>query len=164
MRHTMHGSVSRRARRWIPAAHRLLLIGIGLGLFALAVAGCGQTSNAGASPQNCGTVVVRANSTPTGTTATQAENCFYQAYQHCASATLTVNEMGVDAGTDRTFTTVSRSGGCAISESVTTYVVPRGQNPTTTYTCTGLSQQSDGLHFSSCGADGNIFVPAPAAG
>lgn len=102
---------------------------------------------------------------PADATAAQAETCFYQAYQRCSPATLVVDDMGIDAGTDRTFTTQPRNqGGCAVSDVATTYVVPRGKNAPATYTCSGLTQQSDGLHFSACGADGNLFVPAPGNG
>ncbi len=146
--------------------HRLagaIGVAIGLALLVGALAGCGQT--VGGTPQNCGTVQLRGAVTLGGTDATRAESCFYHAYQQCQRASLAVNEMGVDAGTDRTFNTQAGSnGGCAVSDAVYTYVIPTNHTNTKTYTCAGLSQKENGLLFSGCGADGDVFVPAAASG
>lgn len=138
-------------------------------LVAFLVAGCGQSVQKGPggsvppTHQNCGTVTIHEAGTPTGASASAPENCFYTAYQQCHSATLTVTTMGVDAGTTRTFTTQQNGTSCVITDAVATYVVPRPPSAAKTYTCSGLARQSDGLHFASCGADGSVFVPAPAA-
>jgi len=146
------------ARRWLGVV-------LGITLLGAAVAGCGQTAGGNPAPQNCGTVQLRGASLMDGANAGQAETCFYQAFQHCQRASLAVNEMGVDSGTDRTFTTVAGSGaGCVISDAVSTYVIPTQHSNTTSYTCAGLSRKDGGLLFSSCGADGDVYVPASANG
>jgi hypothetical protein len=140
-------------------------------LLGALVAGCGQTAGgtlapvgSTPAPQNCGAVQLRGTATLNGTDAGQAETCFYQAYQQCQRASLAVNEMGVDAGTDRTFTTQAGSrGACGIADAVYSYVIPTQHSSTTTYNCTGLSRKDGGLLFSACGADGDFYVPAPAA-
>lgn len=140
-----------------------------IALLALVLVGCGQSTQTGsggstsANPQNCGTVTIHQANNSTDASASAPESCFYTAYQTCASAALTVTTTGVDAGTTRTFTTRSDGARCIISDAVSTYVVPRPPSAAKTYTCSGLTKQNDGLHFTSCGADGNVLVPAPAA-
>lgn len=166
------GTMRRRAAA--PPARRLATramagIPVLITVLAFLVAGCGQGIQAGAGAststqaQNCGTVTIHQANNSTDASASTPESCFYSAYQKCASATLTVTTMGVDAGTTRTFTTQANNATCRITDAVSTYVVPHPPSTAKTYTCTDLTKQSDGLHFSSCGADGNVFVPTPSA-
>lgn len=159
----MSAVTATRRTRGLSVACRWLGVALGMALLGAAVAGCSQAAGSNPAPQNCGTVQLRGTTLVDGANAGQAETCFYQAFQQCQRASLAVNEMGVDAGTDRTFSTAAGSGpGCVISDAVTTYVVPTRHNTTTTYTCAGLSRKDGGLLFSSCGADGDVYVPASA--
>jgi hypothetical protein len=161
----MGAGTARRQAQGGSVARRLLALALGITLLGAVLTGCGQAATNIPPPQNCGTVQLRGIVLVDGASAGQAETCFYQAFQQCQRASLAVNEMGVDAGTDRVFSTASGSGSdCIISDMVTTYVVPTQHNTTKTYTCASLSRKDGGLLFSSCGADGDVYVPASANG
>lgn len=123
------------------------------------------TTGAGATPtkvvaRQCGTV----HTTPRGiiadtSAAKTAEDCFVQDYKQCHPATLSFTLLSVDSGINRTFTVKSANGKCTITDAVQHYVVPRQPGPAQVYTCTGVTQEADGLHFSSCGQDGDVVVP-----
>lgn len=154
---------------------RVLIVGVGLLLLSLSLAACSPASAAGSTnaagapnaggqhsrPQQCGEITVAGGRTVAISTA-QAENCFWEAFQHCQPASLTVTMMGVDAGTLHTFTLAPKGSACVLTDQQQTYVVPGKRSPTHTYTCTSLAQQQGGLRFQSCGADGDVYVPAPA--
>jgi hypothetical protein len=129
----------------------------------MALAACGEVAGGTSAPQSCGTVHLRGGATLDIGDAGQAETCFYQAFQQCRRVSLAVDEMGVDSGVDRTFSTQpGNDGECVISDAVHTYVIPTRHDSTTTYTCAGVSRKDGGLLFSWCGGDGDISVPAPA--
>lgn len=127
------------------------------------LAGCsvgGPTASAG-SAKDCGQVSVAGPGVQNSTQAQQAENCFYQAYQNCASATLEAHFMGVDAGADHKLETASGTSGCTVKDTVTHYVVPSNITPTPqVYTCTSLKQTSTTLVLSNCGDLGTVTIPA----
>jgi hypothetical protein len=91
----------------------------------------------------------------------QAENCFWQAFQQCHPATLTYSQNELDTGTVHTFTLKSAAGKCAISDGVQHYIAPRPPGNTTTYACSDVKLQTDGLYVFSCGAVGTVIVPVP---
>ena len=141
------------------------LVGIGLLIALLGLAACSPSQTGGnpSKPQACGTVQIRGNGQVVDTTkAQQSENCFWQAYQHCQAATLIVTTIGVDSGITRTFTVIPNNGSCKVSDAEQSYVVPNHKGPLNIYTCASV-QQSDGLLFHSCGADGDVQVPAQSA-
>jgi len=125
--------------------------------------GPAPTSTPPAQVQKCGTVhTLHSQIVPADQkTARQAEQCFWQAFQRCQPATLTYAENGLDAGTVNTFTLKSAGGKCAISDGVQHYIVPRAPGNTTTYTCSDVKLQADGLYVFSCGNMGTIIVPMP---
>jgi hypothetical protein len=148
-----------------------LLIGLGLAGM-LALAGCGATAGTsstvpGGPTTDCGPVSVRGSSTVVvnGDKAGPAETCFWQAWQHCQAATLTLTAMGVDAGETRTFTTAPQSHGCGLSDKREHYVIPTNTHQIATFTCASLTKSSDGgLVAKGCGADGDIIIPPPTTG
>jgi hypothetical protein len=73
--------------------------------------------------------------------------------------------MGVDTGTTQNFIEHSSNGKCAVMDSVQGYTANGGGKtfPTLTYACSGVQQQADGLHFTACGQEGDVLVPAPSA-
>jgi len=136
----------------------LVLLIIGIGLFVI------FTARAFAQGQNCGEVhTLNGQFSESGGTVRQTENCFWQAFQQCSAATLTFEASGIDAGVIHTFTTVNNNGKCSISDATQHYIAPNPAQPGKTYSCTGLTQQADGLHFLNCGDEGNIVVPLPLA-
>ena len=94
-------------------------------------------------------------------TARHAEDCFWQAFQQCQPATLTYTKNEVDAGSVNTFTLKSAGGKCTVSDGVQHFIVPRSPGKTTTYPCSDVKLQSDGLYVFSCGEIGTIIVPRP---
>ena len=110
--------------------------------------------------QNCGTVNTALNGQPVDSNqAKLAGNCFWQAFQHCQAATLLLREHSLDTGADHTFTIKSNNGKCSVVDTVKHYIVPNNQTTTTTYSCSGLVMQADGLHFIACGNLGSIHLP-----
>jgi hypothetical protein len=112
--------------------------------------------------QDCGTIQVRINQVTDAATARQAADCFWQAYQQCATVgrtTLAETQTGVDTVTRRIFTADGTGGACRIREDIEFRVVPAA--PTTrTNLCSGVTRATDGrLQFQACGDDGNPVVP-----
>jgi len=145
-----------------------------LALLMLLLSACG--SNAGGqgratTPTNtpslqelkCGTVhTLHSQIAPADlNTARHAEDCFWQAFQQCQPATLTYTKNEVDAGSVNTFTLKSAGGKCTVSDGVQHFIVPRSPGKTTTYPCSDVKLQSDGLYVFSCGEIGTIIVPRP---
>ncbi len=164
--------VQQRLRR-----HQSSRVCIALGLICLIAlfAGCGtytpgQGGQAHSTPtsipaspqqaQNCGTVNTALNGQPVDRNqARLAGNCFWQAFQRCQAATLLLKEHSLDTGADHTFTIKSNNGKCSVVDTVKHYIVPNNQTTTTTYSCSGLAMQADGLHFIACGNLGSIHLP-----
>jgi hypothetical protein len=121
------------------------------------------TATAGAARgQDCGTVDVRANQVADGAAAQRATDCFWRAYQACATAggtTLTEVQRGVDTVTRRIFTIESGGATCPIREDVEFRVVPAAPRARTNM-CAGVTRGADGtLQFQACGDDGSPGVP-----
>lgn len=109
----------------------------------------------------CGEVRMLGPNPPRDQSAQVAEDCFFQAFQACSPATLTVTMMGVDAGTVNNFAIEKNGGQCRVVDSVVRYVVPRPTPAPVQATCQGLARQNGGLLFKACGEEGDILVPAP---
>ena len=88
-----------------------------------------------------------------------AGSCFWQAFQQCRPASLTVNFGGVDTVTTHTFTLQKNNTSCTISDAVKNRIIPRPAKDTGTYTCSGLVNAANELRFNGCGTLGNIVVP-----
>lgn len=142
----------------------VLAFGLVGGLAGCGVAGASGTSGLTGGPaQNCGAIHVAGPGLQNPQQAQQDESCFYQAYQHCAPATLEVVFMGVDAGSDDHLATIAGGSGCAVKATVTHYIVPSNNTPTPQVsTCTTVAQSSSGLTLSNCGSLGTIVIPSQA--
>ena len=130
-------------------------------VLAAGVAGCGSTPSSAplVRATNCGRIIGHfSGASDQG--AQNAEQCFYQAYKQCQSATLGFVLMGVDTSDTYAFTVRPKSsGGCALA-AVDTYFFASGGGRTTvkTYTCSGVMQQADALLAQGCGSAGDITV------
>lgn len=115
--------------------------------------------------QNCGVVhTMRLQVVPADTNlAKGAENCFWQAYQQCHPAKLLFAQNDLDTGTIHNFSLKSENGKCVITDALQRFIAPRPPQSAGNYTCVGLAQQSDGLHFQACGSLGNVLVPVAGA-
>ena len=157
-----------RAVSWIGWFVLLALVGCGGAATATPTVPPSPTpasTAAAAQARDCGTIQVRANQVTDAAAAQQATDCFWQAYQQCATAgrtTLAETVTGVDTVTRRIFTADGTSGTCRIREDIEFRVVPAA--PTTrTNTCTGVTRATDGkVQFQACGDDGNPVVPPSA--
>lgn len=109
----------------------------------------------------CGEVRMLGPNPPRDQSAQVAEDCFFQAFQACSPATLSVTMMGVDAGTIHNFAIEKNGAQCRVVDSVVRYVVPRPTPAPVQATCQGLARQNGGLLFKACGDEGDILVPAP---
>jgi hypothetical protein len=153
----------------LPLVLRIVVAGLGMAILSLSLVACAPGSTAGAGqtpllPQQCGSIHMTQGLGRVSDNAGQAESCFWQAYQQCQAATLSFTTMGIDAGSIRAFTITPNGSGCIVQDTIQYYVVPKGNGPSHTYTCAGLSQpEQGGLLFAACGADGNVAVPAPGA-
>lgn len=143
-----------------------------LALLMLVLSACGSNvGGQGSTPtptaplqvQKCGTVQSLHSYIPPADQqmVKQAENCFWQAFQQCQPATLTYSQNELDTGTVHTFTLKSAAGKCAITDGVQHYIAPRPPGNTTTYACSDVKLQTDGLYIFSCGDVGTVIVPVP---
>jgi hypothetical protein len=116
--------------------------------------------------QQCGTVRTAVGHVlpQDAAAATAAESCFARAYTTgCQASVLTYTSMGVDTGVTQTFSESRFNGACAVKDTVQGYTANGGGKtfPSQTSACTSVRQQADGLLFTSCGAAGDVLVPAP---
>lgn len=89
-----------------------------------------------------------------------AEDCFWQAFQQCRPATLMLAQSDSQTSTIHTFSFQDENGTCQIADSVQHFLTPHPPQAPVNYTCVSMQQQTDGLHVLSCGALGNILIPA----
>ena len=151
-------------------AFAVLSIGLLLAIISAGIAACASSSSGSQNPtptkstqvQKCGSIRTNPQGIPlNGSAAKQAEDCFWQAYQKCHAATLSFTTAGVDTVTVRTFTIQNNGEQCSVSDTVQHAIVPAPLSAAKTYTCTGVTEQADGLHFTGCGNDGNIILTLP---
>lgn len=142
-------------------------IGVLIALLSVGLVACGSEqgsqppSTASVQGLHCGKIQAGPSGKVVNTDAAkQATNCFWQAFQQCHPASLVFIAGGVDTVTTQTFTIKNNSNPCTISETVQSVMGPNPPSVARTYTCAGLAQKPDGLHFASCGEDGNVFVPS----
>jgi hypothetical protein len=92
----------------------------------------------------------------------EAQQCFWQAYLQCHAATLVFTFFALDEGTTTHAITVQRTNGqCALTDAVQSHTggPVLGTEIVTTYTCSGLTQQTRGLLLTGCGREGNVYLP-----
>ncbi len=157
-------------------AFAILSLGLLLVMLSAGIAACGSrtttTGPAAPSPtatvavQECGVVQTGPGShkVTNDDLAKQATDCFWKAFQQCHPANLIYRAGGVDTILVRTFTIQNNNGQCSITDAAQHFIVP---HPTPVvskaFTCAGVTQQADGLHFSACGDDGDVVVPSTGA-
>ena len=147
----------------------VLSITLLLAVMSASLIACASNSSSAQSPtpttpvqaQKCGSVQTNPRGVPLNEPAAkQAEDCFWQAFQKCQAATLSYTLTSVDTVVVRTFTIQGSGEQCSIKDAVQHAIVPAKLSAAKTYTCTGVAQKVDGLHFSACGDDGDVTVPA----
>ena len=139
------------------------LCGMSMALIALSagLASC-QIGTAGPPPiigKNCGSVHqgFRVVGDPSG-----PENCLWQAWTRCQTATLVYLYSGVDTGDTHTITVQPAGSACGVSDAEQSYSANFGgsESSTTTYTCASLERAPDGgLIAHACGAEGDLTIP-----
>lgn len=136
-------------------------------LFLLSACSTALSNNSAASqptdlpPQQCGAVMTFRSipSSMNQTMAKGAEDCFWQAFQQCQSATLTFTQSDSEASTIHTFALSSEQGSCKVTDQVQHFSPTHMPQSPTTYTCTSMQKHADGLHILSCGPLGTILIP-----
>src|SRR5216684_3064467 len=88
----------------------------------------------------------------------QAENCFWQAFQHCRPATLVFITSSLHTTLIHTFTVHTGNSLCLITDAKQFGVVSNPHAPATIYTCTGLIRHPRALDILSCGQEGTVVV------
>ena len=146
----------------------VLSITLLLAVMSVSLIACASNSGSAQNPtpttqvqaQKCGSVQTNPRGVPLNEPAAkQAEDCFWQAFQKCQPASLSYTLVSVDTVTKHTFTIQNNGEQCSVSDAVQHAIVPARLSAPRTYTCTGVMQQVDGLHFTACGEDGNVVVP-----
>lgn len=120
-----------------------------------------QATTQTGTPQQCGTVhTMRLLVVPADMDRVKGiEDCFWQAFQQCRPATLVYAQNNLDTGTIHNFSLQKSNATCTIIDGVQHFIAPHPAQGMTTYICTGLIQQADGLHFRACGTMGDVLVP-----
>jgi hypothetical protein len=156
-----------------PVLLKVLLGGLLIAIISTGLVACvsssGSAQNSTPTPpataQKCGQVQIGPNGALLNAAKVQQiENCFWQAYQHCQPASIIYWRSSVDTGVIRTFSTENKNGKCVLSDAMQHYMAPNPSSLPQTYTCTGMTLQSDGLHVTSCGEDGDIIIPLRTIG
>lgn len=99
-----------------------------------------------------------------GDQSARAEDCFWQAFQHCRPAQLIFTTSGIAVKVSaqmltRTFIIRSANGSCSLIDIVQHGTFPNALQPASaTYLCTGLKRQPNALEMLSCGRDGTVNV------
>jgi hypothetical protein len=167
-------------RTWFDNAAAVFSMGLLVALLSVALTACGYSSASISSklfpaqvppPQaqtqvqtrvkNCGTVTgLRRLEVPTNDPlGTQAESCFWRAFQHCQPATLVFLSGNIDTTFKRTFTIHNTRVRCSITDAKQFRIVPRPLSPAQVFTCAGLTKLPGALQFNACGKDGNVVLP-----
>jgi hypothetical protein len=106
---------------------------------------------------SCGSVV-RNLSGFDSQTASEAEDCFSQAFQHCQTISLTYAESGTDTVANYQFWPVPRDGLCNVQGKLTNHV--NSSEFIRYLTCTTVQKRTGGLLISGCGTNTNaILIP-----
>lgn len=90
------------------------------------------------------------------------ENCLWQAWTRCQTATLVYTEFGVDTGETHTVTVQPGQTSCVVRDAAQGYSANGGgsRSEITTYTCAGLERAPDGgLAVHACGGEGDLTIP-----
>ena len=152
-----------------------LVPGLALLLFFLVACGANVSATSGSSGpvatatpapiQQCGTVhTLGQQVVPADQKSVKGvEDCFWQAYQQCNPATLVYSQGSVDTATVHTFSLKSQNGKCVITDALQHVIFPHAPKAGESDTCTGLAQQTDGLHFLTCKNEGSVLVPQGAS-
>jgi len=105
----------------------------------------------------CGSLDIGASSS---TDVSAAENCFSHAYAGCDGATFSVAYKGAADGVARTFEMFrsANDDSCQLVEVVDHFKAGL-LTSSDTYLCASVRQAADGITFTKCGPEGDVFVP-----
>jgi len=128
-------------------------------LLSLAPAAASPTASApvAAAQSACGSLDIGASSSKD---VSAAENCFSHAYAGCDGAQFSVAYKGDAAGVARTFEMYrsANDDSCQLVE-VVDHFKSGLLTSSDTYLCASVRQAADGITFTKCGPEGDVFVP-----
>jgi hypothetical protein len=137
---------------WI-RLHRRLSLGLAL---VLVVAGVGTAFIISQLPPPPGQACGQINYPPFGerdpavqAASMQVISCFWHAYQHCQSATISLSYHGIDTGGEATLTVEHKGLGCDVYDK--SYSFANTASAHRTFRCASMTQQGENLHLSNCG-------------
>jgi hypothetical protein len=148
-----------RWRGWVIALVAVLVVG-GVAYEIAVTTGFSLTPYPRIVGKNCG----QAFSGYGGTTSVdpdQAEQCFWNAYATCQTATIVFELHGVDTGETHAITVQRRDTNCTLTDAVQGFSDNFGgsRSRVTTYRCLSLQQQHGGLLLSGCVGERDLYVP-----
>lgn len=111
--------------------------------------------------QDCGKIVTLGPNPPADAGAQLVQDCFWQAFQECRAATLTLTVRGVDTAVQNQLTIEKRGSQCGITNTEQSFAVNLPNPALNVYSCARLERRQEGLLFVSCGKEGDILVRHP---
>lgn len=113
--------------------------------------------------KDCGSIEMVSSSLIDNPTNAAAIDCFWQAYQQCpavGAAKLFVDQRFFETSNNRIFRLDGTSGSCVLTEELQAFGLMADTPRTSMFPCSSLTRDSAGLHFLSCGSDGDFTIPA----
>jgi hypothetical protein len=89
-----------------------------------------------------------------------SEQCLWHAYQTCQAATLVYKDWGLDNIASHAVSVYQHGGSCSVADATQDVLEGHGELSRDSFPCTGMEQQASGLVLLSCGAEGDITIPA----
>jgi hypothetical protein len=87
-------------------------------------------------------------------------SCFWHAYQHCATATLTVHQIGIDNAIRSVFIVQQEQESCVLTDTMQEYSAEfQGLQFYHTSTCSSLTRSGNFLNFNGCGKQVGVSLP-----
>lgn len=115
---------------------------------------------------NCGTIYVYAGNEPVydanvkRDTVRASADCFWNAYQHCQTATLIVHQEGIDTSITSMFIVDRQQESCILTDTMqeTSANFGGSQSPYKIYTCSALLRNGYDFDFNNCGKLSNLSI------
>ena len=108
--------------------------------------------------QDCGKIVTLGPNPPADASAERVQECFWQAFQECRTATLTITVRGVDTAVQNQLTIEKRGSQCTVTNVEQSFAVNLPTPAVSVFSCARLERKPEGLLFVACSTDGDILV------
>jgi hypothetical protein len=123
----------------------------------------GQSTTTASTPglgPECGNIDMASSGKLLGpANARQVQDCFWEAYQQCRPAILTLIIHVADGVSTHTFKT-QKQGSCVVSDTIQNSIAGLPSSQPETYNCARLEKTQTALHFVNCGDEDIIDIPS----